>query len=212
MRSIPQSILDELAGKELVPFYLLDMDINGTHYRYTECDVPIVYDSNVYSSHTFKAEAITYTSETIVNSFEITIDNIQGTLLPLFESGNAQGSTCQLYVAVLDASDNFSLIAAVMIFEGTIDDWHGDEEEIQFIVSNIFNQWKKNSTSRHPPSCRWREFKGSRCGYPGSATNCDRSYATCENLGNTDNFGGFRWLPAITDKVFWWGRWMGYQE
>lgn len=35
------------------------------------------------------------------------------------------------------------------------------------------------------------KFKSSRCGYAGSAMECDKSLACCKRLGNSENFGGF---------------------
>ncbi|GAI73202.1 unnamed protein product, partial [marine sediment metagenome] len=43
------------------------------------------------------------------------------------------------------------------------------------------------------------------CGYGGGETWCDRTYARCVVLANSDNFGGFRWLPSIVDKEVFWG-------
>jgi hypothetical protein len=49
-------------------------------------------------------------------------------------------------------------------------------------------------------------FKGLECGYTGSESKCDRSYARCESLNNTANFGGERWLPSIENANIWWGQ------
>ena len=38
--------------------------------------------------------------------------------------------------------------------------------------------------------CRYKEFKGERCGYTGVATECDRTLEKCQELGNEKNFGG----------------------
>lgn len=35
---------------------------------------------------------------------------------------------------------------------------------------------------------------------------CDHSYERCAQMSNSDNFGGFRWLPFLQDKILWWGR------
>jgi len=43
------------------------------------------------------------------------------------------------------------------------------------------------------------------CPYVSSETWCDKSYDRCNTLGQTNNFGGFRWLPAIQEKDIWWG-------
>jgi len=34
---------------------------------------------------------------------------------------------------------------------------------------------------------------------------CDRSYASCTAYANTDNFGGFRFLPYLENKEVLWG-------
>ncbi len=99
--------------------------------------------------------------------------------------------------------------AAAIIFEGTIDSWHLDEEKLNFTIVSLFVQWAQKTLQRHAPSCRWKVFGGTECGYVGGETECDRSYARCLELANTDNFGGFRWLPSIVDKEIWWGRLRG---
>jgi hypothetical protein len=44
------------------------------------------------------------------------------------------------------------------------------------------------------------------CAYLGDETWCDQSYARCVTLGNSDNFGGFRFLPSLMEKDIWWGK------
>lgn len=41
---------------------------------------------------------------------------------------------------------------------------------------------------------------------PTTVTWCDQSYDRCVILGNTTNFGGFRWLPGLATKNIIWGR------
>jgi hypothetical protein len=41
MQIIDSTILAQLAAKELKPFQLLEMVLDGGTYRYTDCDVPI---------------------------------------------------------------------------------------------------------------------------------------------------------------------------
>ncbi|MBW2024368.1 MAG: hypothetical protein JRH08_00725 [Deltaproteobacteria bacterium] len=95
---------------------------------------------------------------------------------------------------------------AITLFNGQIDRWSLDEAQLVMTIADMNVQWARKPLSRHPASCRWRVFKGPECGYTGSETWCDRSYARCSALGNTANFGGFRWLPSIMDKEIWWGR------
>ena len=48
----------------------------------------------------------------------------------------------------------------------------------------------------HRGFCRYKEFKGALCGYAGAETECNRSYARCEELDNLARFGGFPGISA----------------
>lgn len=47
--------------------------------------------------------------------------------------------------------------------------------------------------------CRYEQFKGTACGYSGSETECNRTFARCIELGNQARFGG---QPAIPGGFF----------
>lgn len=102
----------------------------------------------------------------------------------------------------------FVLNDAVTLFQGTIDGWNLDEEEVSFTIASELVKWNQRTLSRHSASCRWKEFKGTECAYAGAEIWCDRTYTRCVALGNQANFGGFRWLPSIVNKQIWWGRQM----
>jgi len=410
MRSINTDVLSALAAEELRPFLLLEMTIDGTTYRYTNCDVPINYNGNTYEPIGMQVGSIRYNSTGMVDGFDITLDNLNSVLTSIFVGGTPQGSPVILrqvlmdndwhilgqpwglvaaydfdegsgttlhdrsgngndgtiygdptwasgvsghcldfdasgdyvnlpssiplsssyvtacawakvashgdyhnfvrnnwvnsgwllyssvnywnfgiaqggtsYLArynhnnntdwvflagVYDGSQvklyvNAELVAtkdlvgatldtgyqlrigrpdppseywidevriydralsdaeisylynnpgqdmsagAIILFNGQIDKWSLDESQLVMTIADMNVQWARKPLSRHPASCRWRVFKGPECGYTGSETWCDRSYARCSALGNTANFGGFRWLPSIMDKEIWWGR------
>ena len=44
--------------------------------------------------------------------------------------------------------------------------------------------------------CRYEEFGGTACGYSGSETECNRTFARCIELGNQARFGGQPGLPG----------------
>lgn len=82
------------------------------------------------------------------------------------------------------------------------------EEEMEVLSASItskglisFSLGAENlSTKRCPVNrylknhCRYEEFKGEYCGYSGSETECDRTFARCKELENQERFGG---QPAI---------------
>jgi len=99
----------------------------------------------------------------------------------------------------------FTIIGGHSLFYGLIADWDLDEEEAKIEVQNELVFWSKRTLRKCSSSCPW-EFKGTECGYSGGQTWCNQSYERCDELSNTDNFGGFRFLPTIAEKDIWWGR------
>ena len=172
----------------------------------TETQVPAVY-----ASTSFSFQPIVYSANKIVDKAKVQIQIIDDPgLKAAFIGGTPQGSEVILRGIVVD--DDYSIVGdtSVILFEGTIDDWNLNEAKLNFGVASIFVQWSQKALRRHSSSCAWKEFRGntpdSPCFYSGAENRCDRTYVRCEALGNTDNFGGFRWLSSIVDKEIWWGR------
>jgi len=233
MRNIDASIIAELESSEFRPFLLFDSEIDSVHYRYTNCDVPVVYNGNVYTPRGFSVSEIQYSLSKIVDQATIEMDNLDSVFTSLFVGGDPRGSLVILSLVVLDsngqiikdvriteagdiriteAGDTRILETegvedySVILFEGDLDTWDLDEKKVRLILASEATRWPKTTLVKQASSCRWKVFKGTECGYSGSETWCDRSYARCEQLSNTDNFGGERWLPSIVDKEIWWGK------
>jgi hypothetical protein len=210
-RTYSTQIQAQFEAGELRPFYLLEMTISGTAYRYTDCDVPI-YLSNTYSPRGFKFQPVKYSMGTIVDKFVFSIDNLDSAFTGLFAGSTPQGSAVTLKVVVLDGSYDI-IDAAVTLFEGELDSWDLTEDQLKATVTSLFHQWSQRTLSKHSPSCRWKVFNSSTLGSSGvecastaGANWCDRTYARCLSLSNSTNFGGFRYLPSLVDKDIWWGK------
>jgi len=114
-----------------------------------------------------------------------------------------QGNQANVWVGVIDI--NGFVIDTLNLFNGEIDSFAINEETLKLKLGSYFSKWAHKSISQHGSSCRWRVFKGTECQYVGAETKCDRRYETCVLYTNTINFGGFRWLPDLEDKVVFWG-------
>jgi len=55
-------------------------------------------------------------------------------------------------------------------------------------VGPFDRRWPRNRVFKN--FCRYKVFKGTRCGYAGAETVCDRTLTRCRELGNSDRFGG----------------------
>lgn len=52
--------------------------------------------------------------------------------------------------------------------------------------------------------CRYKDgFKGTRCGYSGAETSCNKTLARCRELGNSERFGGFPGVGYGGVKIFY---------
>jgi hypothetical protein len=209
MLDIDPGIQAQLASGEIRGFSLLRMVIDSVEHCFTECDVPIFFNSALYLPRPYKIGNVSYSLAKIVDSAQLALDNMDDQLTPYFDGGDPQGSPATLYFVCLD--EDYQLIGTypddhVVLFSGTIDDWRSPEGSIEVTLASDMVQWHQKTLAMQSSSCRWRVFKGAECGYTGSETRCDRSYARCEAYGNTANFGGERWLPSIESVNIWWGQ------
>lgn len=228
MRSIPTGILAELAKTSWTEFTGVSLTINSTEYLYTDADTPVVVGSDRYEPRKFTFQTISYSKANIVSRASLRMENVDEIFTSLFVGSVVQGSEVAIKKIVLPdekvirvteggdiritedgkirITESYLTPVAVTTFEGTIDDWNLDESVVDIAIASALQRWSQKTLSNYAPSCRWKVFKGTECGYSGSATTCDRSYQRCVDLGNQANFGGFRWLPSIQDKPIWWGK------
>ena len=206
-RSIASEIIDKLESGEITTSNLLEFTVGDNTYRYTDCEVPITYsgigDGEVFLSRGFEFDTINYSSGEIVDNCSVRVDNLDSVLTSIFMDNVVTEEIATIYTIVLN--DDNSIVGAQQIFNGMINDFNLDEVELNMVITSIFAKWDQSSNTSHSSFCRWKEFKGLECTYSGSENTCDRSYSRCIELGNTANYGGFRWIPEIEDKEIWWG-------
>lgn len=208
MRSLNPDIQVALAAGELRPFVLIGLTIDGTDYRFTDCDVPIGWNGVLYQPRGLSTGGVNYSLAKVVDSIRLGLDNLDDQLSLAFIGGEPQGSPVRIRLVVLDTA--YQLIGAypddnVLLFSGTIDDWSDTEGKIEFTVTSDLAQWGRRTLRMQSSGCSWAVFKGVECGYSGPESSCNRTYASCLALGNTANFGGERWLPSLEGKQIIWG-------
>lgn len=214
MREINQEILDEVRQGNIRPFMLLNVtlvDDQGVeeYFNLTDCDVPIYFEGTKFEPHPFSVDSVNYSMARIVDEASIEIDILDQAMTYYFGETGQQGQNIGLRMVLLDNEFQIVGSAAFTLFSGEIDSWNMfPDEKISINMTNEFSRWDMNTINLHSPSCRWKVFGGSECGYTKdySTQKCDRTYATCrDTYDNVDNFGGFRWLPEIEDKIVYWG-------
>lgn len=219
-KDLSNTITTALSSEEQIPIMLIELEISDTWYKYTNIDIDFTPRDNpygdflttetsasgTYSSRGFSVGTITFSQSSIVNEAKLVLDNIDSQMTSLFNGPSVQDSNTRVYYGLIDNNHTSYLKCLYTLFVGYIDSYEVDEEKLYINIGSPFARWDKSSTNYHSSSCRYKVFKGSRCGYSGAFTTCDGSYAQCVERGNTANFGGFRWLPSIEGRIIHWGQ------
>lgn len=204
MHNIHADTLAQLRAVESRPFLLVDKVIAAEHYRWTDCDVPIPAHGGLYEPRRFQLGDIRFSKNYLIDSCSLSVDNLDELLTSLYGGSTPRGSATTVYHVSVDAHAHV-IGEPIILFPGKVDDWILDDSGLTETLRSRTGRGDVCTLLRHTPSCPW-EFKGPHCGYAGAQAWCDRSYACCSTLGNTDNFGGFRWLASLATKEIWWGR------
>jgi len=201
MRQIDQDLLDKLKSESYRLAILIHFDFT-TSIFITDCTQDVVFDGHVYNSRGFNIDNITYSTSTIIDSVNLNIDDIDRTIYAALSNKGTSLITVNIYLCALDGFGIIVPDADTNIYRGIINSWSYSPGVVRIQVTSILAQWGRVSTSRYSASCRWHIFGGSECKYtPLPEEECDRTYKTCSDYGNTDNFGGFRWLPDLVNKT-----------
>lgn len=236
MKSFDPAVIIELAKEGFIFFLLVEFELLSGTLRYSDADIDIWYEDYRYSTADFVFDNVETTGDMGVDTVSLTFNNAdlsmsalvlsedilgrwftlkfvvakegsavltEGEVSLLLEGGLVDGEKMLLDTPV--TVGGYSVVGGHSLFYGIISDWELREKSIQIEVQNELVFWNKKSLRKCDSNCNW-EFAGTECGYSGAQNWCNQSYERCKEIGNTDNFGGFRFLPAISEKEIWWGR------
>lgn len=195
------ALLTALLAEEARPVVFIDCQFT-TPVRRTSLDIDYYFGGDKYEAGGVQIGAITNSVGMLVDRTQIKIANADRAIGTILLSNNEVGKTIIAYLAGID--DDGTLIGSVPLYRGELSFY-----ELAYVVTlhvvNELVRWRKKCARRSQSSCPW-PFQGNECGYSGDGTWCNQTYDRCTVLGNTDNFGGNRFLPALMQKRIWWGR------
>lgn len=209
MRDISALVEAAIESSESKMFYLLELQF-GVILRYTDCDIDLykettasgIYDK--FDSMPFSFNNVNYGTGASVDKLRIDIQNVDLTMSATLLNEDTMNKWGILWMVFYD-DDNKQIEDPIELFRGLVSTWSLKELRCNITLVNEFVFWNKKTLRKYQSACRW-QFKGTECNYSGIATNCDQGYANCEALSNSDNFGGFRWLPELMEKEIYWGK------
>jgi len=198
----PNTVL-ELAKEGQRFFILIELQLVSATYYYNNSDIDLYESGNKHNSLDFTFGNIDQTADMGVDSVTMVFNSADSVMTALILSEDILGRTAIISFICVD--DDYSIIAAEPLFRGLMSDWKIGDGKCKIEIKSELVLWRKETLRTCQSSCRW-EFKGTECAYAGDIDWCDQSYEHCRDLANTDNFGGFRFLPDIMEKQIWWGR------
>jgi hypothetical protein len=206
MRIINSDISAELQKEYLKFFAMVEFVFGSATYRYNETEETI-YDTagNPFLPRSFTFANIDTTSGMSASSIDIVIDDTDKTMSAILLGEDVRNKVVKLYLGAVTETSGVTEIVTEEFMRGIIGGWElSEDNKATITIQNEFILWSKKTLRIQSSSCPW-VFKGIECTYAGQETWCDQSYPRCKDLGNSDYFGGFRFLPSITGTEIKWG-------
>lgn len=210
MRSVPIELHSELIREANALCHLVDLYFEST-VRLTDFDVDLYWNGNTYQAKGLSFGGAEFSITPQIDKVTLEVDNVSLDFTAFVLNQEVRGKKCEIRLAALDQAavdrvPKTRILAVSLIFSGLIDSCSIDQQRARFEIFSPFVLWKRRVPRRiHQASCPW-SFKSSQCGYTGAEDWCDKTYERCQQLNNTANFGGFRFLPSLQNKQIWWGR------
>jgi len=206
MRSVPTELNDELLKEASFLVKLVELYFSSTLYI-TDCDVDLFYDDTLYQSRGFSFPSAEFSLSPRIDQVTLEFDNVELEFSSIALNQEIRGKKAIIKQAALQAPAK--VVAVSTFFMGVVDSCRIRDQRASMNVANPWVYWKRKTPRRsHQSTCPWQFKHNETCRYSGTEEWCDQTYARCAVLGNTVNFGGFRWLPSLINKKLYWGRGM----
>ena len=153
----------------------------------------LTWNSITWYPGVFSVSGIEETNHGDIPSISFTFTDLERVIIPEIDNfGGCIGAEVTLYVVnSANLASNTPVLEESMLVLDTVID---DKLNVNFTLGAenlLYLRVPKNRYLRN--TCRFK-FKNSLCGYTGTETDCDRTYARCKELGNQARYGGF---PSI---------------
>jgi hypothetical protein len=206
MRNFDADNTAALVAETAKTFFFVDLELDSGTIYYTDADIPLhdPDDSDIrYEPNQFQLGNLKFGAGMSVDRARIELQNIDLVMAATLLNETVTNRTCKIKFGCLNSGHQ--IIALETLFSGFITSWGGmTERSCPLVLGNWFLFWSKKTLRLAQATCPWI-FGGTECGYSGGASRCNKTWARCRGLSNTDSFGGFRFLPALLNAKIWWG-------
>lgn len=213
---VPAAMMQALSSGTACPVIFVDCQFT-TPIRRANLDVDYYLGGDKYEAGGVTVGDIASGTGSPVSRMQLVLANVDRQLSAILLSNNEQGKPVIVHLGIIDlgepagpdmeapGSGPGGLIASVELFRGELSFYEIQDDVVTLHIVNELIRWRRKTSRRAQSSCPW-PFGGIECTYAGDETWCDQTHDRCAALGNTDNFGGNRFLPEFQEKRIWWGR------
>ena len=202
MRNIDVNLSLELAKEVFREFFLVELYFSTPRY-FTDLDFTLYAEGKTFLPRGVKLPNMNYALAMSVDRATVQLDDVDQQIIAALLQADQRGRVAVIKMGALDAG--YNVIGLAEVYRGFVDSWEKTESQVSITLANEFIMWRKQSLRTASATCPW-VFKGLECTYAGAASSCDQSWEDCGSKGNTDHFGGDRFIPSLTGTNIWWGK------
>lgn len=174
---------------------LLEINIPGIDPFYiVNNNEDVTFDGNVYVAFGFMITLPKENTKGEIPSIQLSIVNVTRTLQTYIEEyqGGVGGTVTLIVVNAGLLAENYAELTLTLQILGA----KSNSQYITFTLGGVNPLNRKFPPDQYiAMHCRFR-FKGPKCGYSGSETDCNRNLDRCRELNNSARFGGFPGLDG----------------
>ncbi len=189
--------VDELEKDEIIPRKLLKIILEGgsIYILDNETMQSFSYNGEDYFGAPLTLGEIKRDDNSGVSKLNIKLSNVALSISGIIgQRGDViTDAPAVLTQVFLDVNTNTLLPQySLILFAGRCNNLKLDYEEASMDIETSLGGYEIQAPiMKYRTTCQVRRFKDCRCGYTGTETKCDRTFARCKELGNEENFRGF---------------------
>ena len=194
----------EVEKDEIIPRKLLEIDIEGGGVRILDNETLayLIYEGKEFLGAPLSHGDITKDDNSSVSKLNIALSNVALSISGIVGTRGdvITNSPAILSLVFLDVNTN-KIIPNVqqVLYAGNCNNLTLDYENATMDIETPLGGYERQCPAmKYRATCQVRRFKDCRCGYTGSATSCDRTWARCKELENQANFRGF---PTMYEEL-----------
>ena len=186
------------ASNQPIFLYLIEKYNGVDDLPLAEWDTDITYPTSggvTYTKFPIKHDQIGENSQGEIDTFKVTVSNINRTIQAYIEANDLRGKKVTL---TLVWANQLADADAHIDFVFYIDTYSANQDTVEFTLSSKYDiiDLDLPAGKYNRNYCRWK-FLSPECGYTTPESSCDKRKDTCKNtMNNIARYGGFPSVPT----------------